>query len=127
MRKIQLGVIYGSTREGRLCDRVGRWAVGEVEKQGGFAVDVIDPAAFAIGPGDWAVQSTSTATLRRRVAAADAFLVVTPEYNRSYPAPLKALIDSFKAEWHAKPVAFVAYGGASGGLRAVEHLRHVFT
>jgi NAD(P)H-dependent FMN reductase len=39
---------------------------------------------------------------------------------------LKALIDSAGAEWQAKPVAFVSYGGISGGLRAVEQLRLVF-
>ena len=53
-------------------------------------------------------------------------MVVTPEYNHSYPAPLKAVIDSHSREWHAKPVGFVSYGGLSGGLRAVEHLRPVF-
>ena len=47
-------------------------------------------------------------------------------HNRSYPAPLKSLIDSVGAEWQAKPVAFVSYGGVSGGLRAVEQLRQVF-
>jgi NAD(P)H-dependent FMN reductase len=52
--------------------------------------------------------------------------VVTPEYNHGYTAPLKSLIDSVGAEWHAKPVAFVSYGGISGGLRAVEQLRLVF-
>ncbi|MFD7968812.1 NADPH-dependent FMN reductase, partial [Streptomyces clavifer] len=61
-----------------------------------------------------------------RLARADAFVVLTPEYNHSYPAPLKELIDGHFAEWQAKPVAFVSYGGISGGLRAVEHLRQVF-
>ncbi len=46
--------------------------------------------------------------------------------NYRYPAPLKSLIDSVGAEWQAKPVAFVSYGGVSGGLRAVEQLRLVF-
>ena len=62
----------------------------------------------------------------QRLGQADAFVVVTPEYNHGYTAPLKALIDSNGIEWHAKPVAFVSYGGASGGLRAVEQLRLVF-
>ena len=52
--------------------------------------------------------------------------MVTPEYNHGYPAPLKELIDSVGAEWRGKPVAFVSYGGVSGGLRAVEQLRLVF-
>ncbi|EDY45275.2 flavin reductase [Streptomyces sp. SPB074] len=60
------------------------------------------------------------------LARADAFVVVTPEYNHSYPASLKNVIDWHNPQWHAKPVAFVSYGGLSGGLRAVEHLRPVF-
>ena len=52
--------------------------------------------------------------------------MVTPEYNRGYPAPLKHLIDSITEQWHAKPVAFVGYGGMSGGMRAIEQLRQVF-
>lgn len=63
---------------------------------------------------------------RSRLAHADAFVVVTPEYNHGYPAPLKAAIDAAHAEWQAKPVGFVSYGGMSGGLRAVEQLRVVF-
>ena len=65
-------------------------------------------------------------SVQQRIAEADAFVVVTPEYNHGYPAPLKALIDSVGAEWRGKPVAFVSYGGISGGLRAVEQLRLVF-
>jgi NAD(P)H-dependent FMN reductase len=53
-------------------------------------------------------------------------VVVTPEYNHGYPASLKQAIDLGGREWWAKPVAFVSYGGISGGLRAVEQLRQVF-
>jgi NAD(P)H-dependent FMN reductase len=113
--KIQLALVYGSTRPGRFCDKVAEWAAAQILKSGEFAVDIIDPAAV------------EDASLRRqRLADADAFVVVTPEYNHGYPAPLKHLIDSIGAEWHAKPVAFVSYGGISGGLRAVEQLRLVF-
>jgi NAD(P)H-dependent FMN reductase len=69
---------------------------------------------------------TELAGLKTRIARADAFVVVTPEYNHGYPAALKLLIDSASREWRAKPVAFVSYGGVSGGLRAVEQLRQVF-
>jgi len=65
-------------------------------------------------------------TLRPRLDRAEAFIVVTPEYNHSFPGALKLLIDAGNAEWHAKPLAFVSYGGVSGGLRAVEQLRLVF-
>jgi NAD(P)H-dependent FMN reductase len=114
---IKIGLVYGSTRPGRFCDTVARWTAGQIAAREGFAVELIDPAA---------VGSAGLASLNERVAACDAFVVVTPEYNHGYPAPLKALIDSIGPEWHAKPVAFVSYGGISGGLRAVEQLRLVF-
>ncbi len=50
----------------------------------------------------------------------------SPEYNHSFPGPLKHAIDSLGHQWQAKPVGFVSYGGLSGGLRAVEALRVVF-
>jgi NAD(P)H-dependent FMN reductase len=71
-------------------------------------------------------ESSSQNSLQQQLDTADAFVVVTPEYNHGYPAALKELIDSAGREWHAKPVAFVSYGGVSGGLRAVEQLRQVF-
>ncbi|MFD2357698.1 NADPH-dependent FMN reductase [Nonomuraea ferruginea] len=60
------------------------------------------------------------------VGSADAFVVVTPEYHRSFPAPLKQAIDYAYDEWHAKPVGFVSYGCGSTGFYAVEQLRTVF-
>jgi len=112
---ITVGVVYGSTRAGRFCDKVAGWAAEQIAARAGFAVELIDPAT----PRDAGI-------VQQRIALCDAFVVVTPEYNHGYPAPLKALIDSVGAEWHAKPVAFVSYGGISGGLRAVEQLRLVF-
>jgi NAD(P)H-dependent FMN reductase len=120
MNPIRVAVLYGSTREGRFCDKVGAWAAGEVSKRSEFIVDVIDPAAFQTeGAQDMVA-------MRERIGQADAFVVVTPEYNHSYPAALKLVIDGVFQEWQTKPVGFVSYGGISGGLRAVEHLRGVF-
>ena len=82
---IKIGLVYGSTRPGRFCDTVARWAAGQIAAREGFAVEVVDPAA---------VETAGTTSLNARVAACDAFIVVTPEYNHGYPAPLKALIDS---------------------------------
>ena len=53
-------------------------------------------------------------------------MIVTPEYNHSFPAALKNTIDWFRDEWQAKAAGFVSYGGMAGGQRAVEHLRQVF-
>jgi NAD(P)H-dependent FMN reductase len=109
----RLAVIIGSTREGRLGPAVAGWFAGEAAGQSDVALDVIDLAG-------------NQSTIGGRLADADAFVVVTPEYNHSFPAPLKQVIDTFSVEWRAKPAAFVSYGGISGGLRAVEQLRQVF-
>lgn len=119
---LHLALIYGSAREGRLCEVVGRWAATQIAEHGRFCVDLVDPAGFGHRP----LHGDALATLAHRLAQADAFVVVTPEYNHGYPATLKALIDAVGEPWHAKPVGFVSYGGISGGLRAVEQLRQVF-
>ena len=108
-QNIKLAIIYGSAREGRFCDTVVNWVATEVRGHQQFAIDLIDPRDLANGRGDVA----------RRLDEADAFIVVTPEYNHGYTADLKALIDAHSIEWQAKPLAFVSYGGISGGLRAL--------
>jgi NAD(P)H-dependent FMN reductase len=67
------------------------------------------------------------APLTEALDRADAFIIVTPEYNHSYPASLKAAIDWHFTHWTAKPVAFVSYGGVAGGRHAVLHLENVLT
>ncbi len=59
----------------------------------------------------------------------DAFIVITPEYNHSVPGVLKNAIDTvwLSFGFRNKPVASVGYsGGASGAIRAIEHLAHIF-
>ncbi|MFE6775961.1 NADPH-dependent FMN reductase [Streptomyces sp. NPDC057702] len=130
---IRLAIIIGSNRGGRFAPVVADWITERARQHGGLELDVIDLAEIALptampaygqSPGPEA--TAELAKLTPGLAAADAFLVVTPEYNHSYPASLKNAIDWHHAEWQAKPVGFVSYGGVSGGLRAVEHLRGVF-
>lgn len=127
---LQLAVIVGSTREGRFGPTVAGWFAGHARLRDDMSLDVIDlaetplPAALTHRPGPADTEALGAVT--PRLAAADAFAVVTPEYNHSYPAALKNAIDWHHTQWHAKPVGFVSYGGISGGLRAVEHLRPVF-
>ncbi|MFK4066556.1 NADPH-dependent FMN reductase [Streptomyces sp. NPDC029674] len=123
---LKLAVIVASTREGRFAPTIADWFTGQAARRADLDVDVIDlaevrlPEALSRRPGPEVGEVT------RRVEAADAFVVITPEYNHSFPAPLKTAIDWHYKEWRAKPVGFVSYGGLSGGLRAVEHLRQVF-
>lgn len=117
----RIGVILGSIREGRVNDRVAFWVVGQLERHG-FATRLIDPADPDLLPvqmGD----AAAIERLRLRMADLDGFVIVTPEYNHAEPGHLKTLIDSVTAEWFARPVGLIGYGGLSGGLRAVEALR----
>ena len=125
-RALNLAIIIGSTREGRFGDTVGRWFAKEAAGHGGFAVDLIDLIDIKLPPTHQRKPTPEVDAFRARLAAADAFVIVTPEYNHSYPASLKHAIDQGYVEWMAKPVGFVSYGGTVGGVRAIEHLRHVF-
>ncbi|MFE4453204.1 NADPH-dependent FMN reductase [Streptomyces sp. NPDC056796] len=116
---LKVAVILGSNREGRFGPVVATWFLGQAAGHPDIEAGLVDVA-------DSEPPATGAARATALLAAADAFVVLTPEYNHSYPAPLKSLIDRHFTEWQAKPVAFVSYGGISGGLRAVEHLRQVF-
>lgn len=123
---LELAVIVGSTREGRFGIQVARWFTGLARRRADLHVDVIDLADVDL-PSAWTREhSPSVADYLARLDRADAFVVITPEYNHSFPAALKQAVDLAHSQWHAKPVGFVSYGGQSGGLRAVEHLRGVF-
>lgn len=123
---LKLAVIVGSTRQGRFAPTVANWFAGQAEDHADMAVDVIDLADSALPLVLGTEPSAEVAALTARLDAAEAFVVVTPEYNHSFPASLKTAIDWHYTQWQAKPVGFVSYGGISGGLRAVEHLRQVF-
>ncbi len=130
-------IIVGSVREGRFGPVVASWVAQQASIHGGFDIDVVDlaevdiplslpgvPPKFA---GDSYPRPAGMAALTSALEGADAFIVVTPEYNHSYPASLKAAIDWHFTQWTAKPVAFVSYGGAAGGRHAVLHLENVLT
>ncbi|WP_405988137.1 NADPH-dependent FMN reductase [Streptomyces sp. NBC_00986] len=133
----QLVIIVGSVREGRFGPVVASWVAQQAGLHGVFEVEVVDlaeidvplalPAASPKHARDTYPRPAGMAALTSALTSADAFVVVTPEYNHSYPASLKAAIDWHFTQWAAKPVAFVSYGGAAGGRHAVLHLENVLT
>jgi NAD(P)H-dependent FMN reductase len=123
---LRLGIIIGSTREGRYADVVANWFVAQAAKRDDVEIDVIDVAALDLPVHFTKAPVPALQAYLERVDQAECYVVVTPEYNHSFPASLKHAIDLAGGEWQRKPVGFVSYGGISGGLRAVEHLRQVF-
>ncbi|MCX5193641.1 NAD(P)H-dependent oxidoreductase [Streptomyces sp. NBC_00249] len=132
-RPLHVAVLLGSTREGRFGGVVADWITRRLAEHAEFTADLIDleetplPTVFPVlGQAPSSPEARELlAAVKPRMAAADAFVLVTPEYNHSFPAVLKNAIDWHNQEWHAKPVSFVSYGGFSAGLRAVEQLRLV--
>jgi NAD(P)H-dependent FMN reductase len=125
-----LMIIVGSVRPGRIGLPIAQWVQREAATR--FDVDLVDlvelDLPFMDEPNHPAKrQYTKQHTLdwSARVDAADAILLVTPEYNHSYSPALKNALDYLHAEWWRKPVGFVSYGGVSGGTRGVVALEPV--
>ncbi|GAA3213798.1 NAD(P)H-dependent oxidoreductase [Actinocorallia longicatena] len=130
--ELRLAVIISSVRDGRYAPLVAGWFLDHAADSA-FELDVIDlidvdlPLNTPAHGGEASDRAKAAlADVTPVLERADAFIVITPEYNHSYPAALKNLIDWHSTQWQAKPVGIVSYGGFSGGIRATEHLRHVF-
>lgn len=120
--KLNTVLLIGSARETRIADRVLKWLLPELDKYPDFSIHIADARDF---DGGRVERRAAARMLEADVSAADAVIVLTAEYNHSFPAPLKTMLDSIGEPWRKKPVAFISYGGISGGLRAIEQLRLV--
>lgn len=123
---LRVAVIIGSTRDGRAGGSIARWFHTHAAQRTDLDIDMIDLLDVELPVRHPQDTTPELAAWASRIGRADAFVIVTPEYNRSIPASLKHAIDLVHSEWAAKPVGFVSYGGVAQGLRAVEQLRLVF-
>lgn len=129
----QLLIIIASTRPGRVGLPVGRWFEGVARDHGGFdEVQVADLAELNLPlldepnhPRLAKYEHEHTKRWSATVAAADAIVFVTSEYNYGYPAPLKNAVDYLHHEWRHKALGYVSYGGIAAGTRAVQQLKQV--
>jgi NAD(P)H-dependent FMN reductase len=133
-------VIVGSTRPTRAADSVVPWVMSRIGAHDAFDAELADLRDWPLPIfaehmgtiGDISDPTYSEPIVRawnKMVKEADAFIVITPEYNHSVPAALKNAIDSvwLSFGFRNKPVAAVGYSGSiGGGIRAIEHLAHVF-
>jgi NAD(P)H-dependent FMN reductase len=136
----KLLVIVGSTRPGRAADRVLPWLTEKTAGHAAFETEIVDLRDWPLPIfgehlgtiGDFNDPTYSEPLVKawnNKIKAADAYIIVTPEYNHSIPGGLKNAIDTvfFSFGFRNKPVAFVGYSaGVAGGVRAIEHLAHVF-
>lgn len=130
---MKIAIIFGSTRVERQGEVAFRWVCQHLEQYENVTVDAIDLREVALPFYDEPKAIGELAgnfhhdvgkKWNERIAAADGFILVTPEYNHGPSAVLKNAIDYAWASWHYKPVSFVSYsGGVIAGARATEQLR----
>jgi NAD(P)H-dependent FMN reductase len=136
---MKLQVVVGSTRPTRAADKVTPWVTGRAALHEAFETEILDLRDWplpmfgehmgSIGdPSDPSYSDERVRRWNRKIAEADAYLLITPEYNHSIPGELKNAIDSVFVSFafRNKPMALVGYSaGVGGGIRAIEHLAQV--
>lgn len=129
----KIAIIIGATRSSRIGANVTKWVLSKLPQNDNVAYEVVDLAEWNLpfldepkipSKGDY--QLDHTKKWSAKISEFDGFLVVSPEYNAGYSAPLKNAIDYLYTEWLEKPVAIVTYGW-TGGASANNQLGEVFT
>jgi NAD(P)H-dependent FMN reductase len=128
---INVAIIIGSTRPGRVGGSVGKWAFEIAQRRKDAQFELVDLEDFnlplldePIPPSQGKYSKEHTKKWAAKIASFDGYVFVTPEYNHGISGALKNAIDFLFAEWNNKAAGFVGYGSA-GGARAVEQLRLV--
>jgi NAD(P)H-dependent FMN reductase len=124
-RPLSIPVILGTTRKGRRSAHAARFVFGQLQKRDGVVSELIDIAELNLRIDDAgeAVKDPRFAAAMERM---DAIVIVTPEYNHSFPGLLKHVLDSCLAEYIHKAAGIVGVSaGGFGGTRVIEHFQPV--
>lgn len=131
---LKLYVVVTSTRPGKVGAPIGQWFYEFARDHGKFDVELVDLEQIDLPlidepnhPRLANYQNQHTKDWSAKIDAADAFVLITPEYNYSAPPALLNALDYLYREWHYKPVGFVSYGGVSGGTRSVQVIKGIVT
>ena len=120
-RPLSIPLILGTTRKGRMSAHVARFVAGEIAKQHGVETELIDIAQLPM-PVEDAGGGVKDAGFAAKMNHADALVIVTPEYNHSFPGLLKHILDSNLKEYIHKAVGIVGVAaGPFGGARVIEN------
>ncbi|PTY77796.1 NADPH-dependent oxidoreductase [Heyndrickxia sporothermodurans] len=125
MTKLNIGIILGSTREGRVSPQVASWVKEIADKRGDANYTIIDIADYKLPLlGEPGADASGAAAWSEAIAAQDGFVFIVQEYNHSITGALKNALDYLREEWNNKAAGIVSYGSV-GGARATEHLRGI--
>ena len=124
----KVAVIVGSLRKESFSRKVAKAMIAMAPSR--LSMEIVEIGELPLFNQDWEASPPAAVTdFKQRIAASDALLFVTPEYNRSVPGVLKNAIDCAsrpygKSAWGGKPGAVVSVSpGAIGGFGANHHLR----
>ena len=118
-RPLNIPVILGTTRKGRMSGHAARFMVDQIAKREGIATELIDISKLPL-PIDDAGDGIKDPEFSAKMTAADALVIVTPEYNHSFPGLLKHVLDSCLKEYIHKAAGIVGVSaGPFGGVRAI--------
>ena len=119
-RPLSIPVILGTTRKGRMSEHAARFMVGQIEKRRGVTTDLIDIGKLPL-PVDDAGDGIKDAKFSEKMVMADALVIVSPEYNHSFPGLLKHVLDSCLKEYIHKAAGIVGVSaGPFGGVRVIQ-------
>lgn len=123
--KLNIGIILGSTREGRVSPQVGKWVKTIADKRGDANFEIIDIAEYQL-PFLGTTDGTDPGIARwnEKLNSLDGFIFIVQEYNHSITGALKNALDLAQEAWNNKAAGIVSYGSV-GGARAAEHLRGI--
>jgi len=124
-RPLSIPVILGTTRKGRMSRHAAQFIWEQVRKREGVITELIDIAELRL-PVDDAGEAIKDPRFSEAMERADALIIVSPEYNHSFPGLLKHVLDSCLKEYIHKPAGIVGVSaGIFGGARVIEHFQPV--
>jgi NAD(P)H-dependent FMN reductase len=119
-RPLSIPVILGTTRKGRMSAHAAHFMVQQIERRGDIATELIDISDLPL-PIDDAGEDIKDRAFSEKMARADGLVIVTPEYNHSFPGLLKHVLDSCLKEYIHKAAGIVGVSaGAFGGVRVIQ-------
>lgn len=124
MAELRIGIIVGSTREGRVSPQVATWVQEQAQAFNNNKYKIVDVKEYQLPLMGESADVSGVERWNSTLAELDGFIFVTAEYNHSITASLKNALDSARDPWANKPAGIVSYGSL-GGARAAEHLRTI--
>ena len=121
-RPLNIPVVLGTARQGRMSEHVARFVHAELRKRAGVESELVDVRALNLSMSDEGGAARDE-RFTGLAARADAFVLVVPEYNHGYPGLLKHALDTNLKEYVHKAVGVCGVSaGPFGGTRVIENL-----